>query len=86
MAEVNEIYELKQSIKGWPVNGAVSLKEASEMIFGSPYWEIPQDRYIVIDKNNTYSLLAVYADANVSSKNRYIVVDMDLMEYSNRIS
>jgi hypothetical protein len=86
MTEVNEIYDLREAIKGWPVNEAGSLKEASEMILGSPFWDIPEDRYIVIDKNETYSLLAVFANGKVSSKNRYLAVNMDFMENSVRIS
>jgi len=86
MTEVNEIYDLQEAIKGWPVHEAGSLKEASETILGSPYWDIPEDRYIVIDKNETYSLLAVYANGKVSSKRRYLVVNMDFMENSVRVS
>ena len=86
MTEVNELYDLQEAIKGWPVNGAGSLEEASEMILGSPYWDIPGDRYIVIDKNEIYSLLAVFAKGKVSSKNRYLAVNMDLMKNSVRES
>jgi hypothetical protein len=86
MTEVNEIYDLREAIKGWPVNKAGSLTEASKMILGSPYWDIPEDRYIVIDKNETYSLLAVFVNGKASSRNRYLAVNMDLMENSVRVS
>ncbi len=86
MTEVNELYDLRESIKGWPVNGAGSLEEASGMILGSPYWDVPDDRYIVIDKNETYSVLAVFARGKVSSKNRYMVVNMDFKKSSARVS
>jgi hypothetical protein len=86
MTEVSEIYDLREAIKGWPVKEARSMDEASGMIFGSPYWDIPQDRYIVIDKNDTYSLLAVYSDGRVSSQKRYLAVNMDLKENGSRVS
>lgn len=86
MIEINKVYELRKSIKGWPVQGAGSLKEASEIIFGSPYWDIPEDRYIVIDKNDTYSLAAVFLEGRVSTKKRYLVVNMDFLENSEEVS
>ncbi len=86
MTEINGIYELREPIKGWPVEGAESLGEASEMIFGSPYWEIPEDRYIVIDKNDTYSLVAVFTEGRASHKKRYLVVNIDFLEYTIRIA
>ncbi|HLP59710.1 MAG TPA: hypothetical protein VK186_12800 [Candidatus Deferrimicrobium sp.] len=86
MTEINGIYELRQPIKGWPVEGADSLNEASKMIFGSPYWEIPEDRYMVIDKNTTYSLLAVFSKGKASPKKRYLAVNMDFLEYTIRIA
>jgi hypothetical protein len=86
MIEINEIYDLQQSIKGWPVQGAGSLKEAAEIIFGSPYWDIPEDRYIIIDKNDTYSLAAVFLEGRVSTKKRYLVVNMEFMEHSEKVS
>ncbi|MCU0287497.1 MAG: hypothetical protein MUF15_14020 [Acidobacteria bacterium] len=82
MTELNDLYELYRPIKGWPVEGAESLQEASNMIFGSPYWEIPEDRYMIIDKNNTYSLLAVFAMGKASHKKRYLVLNMDFLEYT----
>lgn len=82
MTEINEIYELREPIKGWPVEGAESLMEATGMIFGSPYWEIPEDRYIVIDKNDTYSLLAVFIKGRASHKKRYLAVNMDFLEHT----
>lgn len=86
MTEINGIYELREPIKGWPVEGAESLGEATDMIFGSPYWEIPEDRYIVIDKNDTYSLVAVFFEGRASHKKRYLVVNMDFLEYSFRVA
>ncbi|MCP4157112.1 MAG: hypothetical protein GY757_55890 [bacterium] len=80
MTEINEIYTVERSLKCWPVKGAYTLEEASDMIFGSPYWELPQDRYKVIDKNETYILLAVYKENKASNINRYLVVNMDLLE------
>jgi len=86
MPEIDEIYELRESIKGWPVEDAGTLKQASEMILGSPYWNIPQDTYIRLDKNETYSLLAVYGKGRVSTSKRYMVVNIDFLENSRRIS
>ena len=86
MTEIDDIYDLREFIKGWPVEEATSLKQASEMIFGSPYWKIPEDRYMVIDKNETYSLIAVYANGRVSSKKRYMVVNIDFCEKSRKVT
>ncbi|MCX6582236.1 MAG: hypothetical protein NT166_18855 [Candidatus Aminicenantes bacterium] len=86
MTEIDGIYELREPIKGWPVEGADSLGEASEMIFGSPYWEIPEDRYIVIDKNDTYGLVAVFNEGRASHKKRYLVVNMEFLENTIRIA
>lgn len=86
MSEIDEIYELRESIKGWPVEEARTLKQASEMILGSPYWNIPEDTYIRLDKNDTYSLLAVYGKGRVSTSKRYMVVNIDFLENSRRIS
>lgn len=85
MAEINEIYHLRQSIKGWPVKGAETLQEASGMILGSPYWNIPEDRYVIIDGNETYSLLAVIREGKVSSQKRYMAVNMDIMGNSTKV-
>ncbi len=81
----NEIYNLGKSIIGWPVEDATSLQEASEMILGSPYWNIPEDSYIVLDQNETYSLLGVYFQGRVSTKKRYLAVNMDFLENSSKI-
>ncbi len=86
MTEINEMYEVRAPFKGWPVREAHSLKDASEMILGSPYWNIPDDRYVVLDKNDTYSLLAQVVDEKVSRQNRYLAVNMDLMEHSVKIT
>jgi hypothetical protein len=42
MIEKNNIYKLTSPLKGWPVHEAEDLEEASRMILGSPYWDIPQ--------------------------------------------
>lgn len=85
MTEIDDVFDLRESVKGWPVEEANTLKEASEMILGSPYWKIPEDRYIVLDKNETYSLLAVYADGRISTKKRYMVVNIDFLENSRKV-
>ncbi|MGE5340885.1 MAG: hypothetical protein ACM3SY_05315 [Candidatus Omnitrophota bacterium] len=82
MIDVNKIYKLLTHLKGWPVRGARTLDEATRMILGSPYYDIPEDCYKVIDKNSTYSLLAVYHNGEISKKNRYMAVNMNL---NNRI-
>lgn len=85
MTELNEIYELRGAVKGWPVEDAGSLDDASHMILGSPYWDVPEDRYVVIDKNDTYSLVAVVTpNGNISRAKRYMVVNMDFDENSRR--
>lgn len=86
MIEINNIYELREPIKGWAVEKADTLREATEMIFGSPNWEIPEDRYIIIDKNDTYSLLAVFNSGKPSYKKRYLVVNMDFLKNTIRIA
>lgn len=87
MIEINETYELREPIKGWAVEKADSLREATEMIFGSPNWELPEDRYVIIDKNDTYSLLAVFNNnGKPSYKKRYLVVNMDFLKNTIRIS
>jgi hypothetical protein len=86
MTEINGIYELREPIKGWPVENAESLLEAAKMIFGSPYWQIPEDRYIVLDNNDTYSLVAVFVEGRASHKKRYLVVNMDFLELTIRIA
>jgi len=80
MIEKNEIYKLISPLKGWPVHEAEDLEEASQMILGSPYWDIPQDIYKVIDKNETYSLLAVYKNGKTSFEKRYLAVNVRLVE------
>ncbi len=85
MPEIDETYELRESVKGWPVEEARTLKQASEMILGSPYWDTPEDTYIILDKNETYSLLAVYRGGRVSTSKRYMVVNIDFLENSRLI-
>lgn len=80
MTDLNRIYQLKRAVKGWPVKGATTLKHASELIFGSPYWRIPEDSYMVIDKNDTYSLLALVSEGEVDPETRYMVVNMDFID------
>jgi hypothetical protein len=80
MIEKNKIYKLISPLKGWPVHEAEDLEEASRMILGSPYWDIPQDIYKVIDKNETYSLLAVYRKGKTSFDKRYLAVNVRLVE------
>ena len=79
MIEKNKIYKLISPLKGWPVHEAEDLEEAARMILGSPYWNIPQDVYKVIDKNETYSLLAVYRKGKTSFDKRYLAVNMKLI-------
>jgi len=86
MPEIDEIYDLRLSVKGWPVEGASSLRQASEMILGSPYWDIPEDTYIRLDRNETYSLLAVYGQGRVSTSKRYMVVNIDFIENSRPVT
>jgi hypothetical protein len=86
MTEIDDIFDLLDSVKGWPVEEANTLKQASEKIFGSPFWKIPEDRYIVLDNNETYSLLAVFADGRISSKKRYMVVNIDFLEKSQKVT
>ncbi|MCP4221168.1 MAG: hypothetical protein GY765_41445 [bacterium] len=85
MTEIDQVYELKRPIKGWPVRKASNLQEAAEMIFGSPYWELPEDRYVVLDNNETYSILAVVSSGRASLNNRYMVVNMDFVDNSRKI-
>lgn len=80
MMEVNKIYNLVAPLKGWPVKEAETLEEATQMILGSPYWDIPQDTYKIIAKNEIYSLLAVYKDGKTSLENRYLVINMKLLD------
>jgi hypothetical protein len=81
MIEVGGIYKLLHSIKGWPVENAHSLEDAAQVILGSPYWEIPKDCYRVMDKNETYCLLAVSRSGKVSPNNRYLAVNISLGDY-----
>ncbi len=85
MTKINEIYELKISIKGWPMKEVETIDNAAKEIFGSPYWELPLDRYIVIDRNDIYSLLAVYLDEKTNLKIEYMVVSQTLIENSKRV-
>jgi len=79
--EKEQVYSLKTTIKGWPVREAHTLEEASKMILGSPYWQIPEDTYKIIDKNETYSLLARYQKGRISWANRYLAINMKLVDY-----
>lgn len=80
MIKIGGIYRLFHSIKGWPVEDAHSLEDASQVILGSPYWEIPKDCYRVLDMNETYSLLAVSREGKVSPDKRYLAVNISLQE------
>jgi hypothetical protein len=79
MIEKNNVYNLVSPVKGWPVREAETLEEASQVILGSPYWQIPEDTYKIIDKNETYSLLAVYKDGRISLNKRYLALNMKLV-------
>ncbi len=74
MIEANQIYKLLHSVKGWPVEDASTLEEASANIFGSPYWNIPEDCYLVIETNATYCLLGVFQNGKVRPDCRYLTV------------
>ncbi len=80
MIEINKVVKLISHVKGWPAQEARSIDEAAHMILGSPYCDIPEDIYKVMDKNETYSLLAVYRDGKTSITNRYMAVNMKLIE------
>jgi hypothetical protein len=80
MLEKDKIYKLLTPVKGWPVKEAETLEEAAGVILGSPYWDIPVDTYKVIDKNETYSLLAVYKEGRISMQNRYLATNMKLTD------
>lgn len=80
MIEKDKRYRLLSPIKGWPVQEASDLDEATQMILGSPYWDIPGDIYKVLDKNETYCLLAVYKDGRISMNDRYLALNMILQE------
>jgi len=86
MLEIGMKYRLSVHLKGWPVKEAGSIEEASHLILGSPYWEIPKDIYIIIDKNETYSLLAVYCNGHPSRESRYLAINMALEEKIDPIS
>jgi hypothetical protein len=79
--ETNHAYKLLQPIKGWPVEDSVSLEEATQLILGSPYWNIPEDTYLVIDKNETYCLLAVYHNHRMNPENHYLAVKIKTEEF-----
>ena len=81
MIEKDNVYKLLATIKGWSVREAQTLEDASRMILGSPYWQIPEDTYKIIDKNETYSLLARYKDGRISWDNRYLAVNMKLADH-----
>lgn len=78
--EIGGIYKLVYSIKGWPVENAKTIADATDSILGSPYWDIPKDCYRVLDKNEIYSLLAVSRDGKVSPDKRYLAVNITLKE------
>jgi len=80
MIEKDKHYTLLSAIRGWPVQEAADLEEATQMILGSPYWEIPGDDYAVLETNGTYSLLAVCRKGRISMKNRYLALNMVLQE------
>lgn len=82
--EVNGIYRVVVSFKGWPVQEAQDLAEATGMILGSPYWHIPEDIYKIVDQNDVYSLLAVFnpGTGRPSLMKRYLAVNMHLLECS----
>jgi hypothetical protein len=80
MIEKNKVYNLISPLKGWPVQEAADLEEAAGMILGSPYWDIPEDVYKVIDKNETYSLLVVYKKGKASFEKRYMAINVRLVE------
>ena len=86
MIEKNKIYKLTSPLKGWPVHEAEDLGEAARMILGSPYCNIPQDVYKVIDKNETNSLLAVYRKGKTSFDKRYLAVNMKLLKKIQPVS
>jgi hypothetical protein len=76
--ELNHVYKLLNPVKGWPVKDAQTLAEATQVILGSPYWDIPEDCYKVLDKNDTYCLLAVYENGMISMDRRYLAVNSRL--------
>ena len=80
MIEKNNVYKLVSPVKGWPIREAETLEEASHVILGSPYWQIPEDTYKILDKNETYSLLAVYKDGRISWNKRYLALNMKLVD------
>ena len=82
MIEIESIYKVVTPFKGWPVEEAHDLEEAAQMILGSPYWDIPQDIYKIVDQNETYCLLAVYdrETGRASRLKRYLAVHMHLLE------
>ena len=80
MIETDKIYNLLIPFKGWPVKEAETLAEAARMILGSPYWEIPRDTYRIIEKNEIYSLLAVYNEGKTSFENRYLATNIELAD------
>ncbi|UCH98105.1 MAG: hypothetical protein JSV88_14980 [Candidatus Aminicenantes bacterium] len=86
MIERDKIYNLLAPVKGWPAREAKTLEEASHMILGSPYWQIPEDTYKIIDKNETYSLLAVYKNGRISWDKRYLALNMKLIEKIELVS
>jgi hypothetical protein len=86
MIEKDRIFHLTAPIKGWPVREAQSLAEATKMILGSPYWQIPRDTYKIIDNNETYSLVAVYKNGKISWSNRYLAINMKLLDQAEWVT
>ncbi len=80
--ELNSIYKLIKPCKGWPVEDSDTIEEAATVILGSPYWTLPEDCYKVIDRNETYSLLAVYRHGRISMDKRYLVVTVNIEEFA----
>jgi hypothetical protein len=78
--KINKVYRLVAPLKGWPVEDANTLEDATHQILGSPYWDIPEDDYIVVDKNDTYSLLAVCQDGKPLNNIHYLAVNINLVE------
>ena len=86
MIEKDLIFHLLAPVKGWPAREAQTLEDAGKMILGSPYWQIPEDTYKIIDKNETYSLLAVYKNGRISWNNRYLALNLKLMDHVQWVS
>jgi hypothetical protein len=63
------------------VEDSISLEEAANVILGSPYWDIPEDTYQIIDKNDTYCLLAVSHNGRLNPENHYMAVIINITEF-----